>query len=381
MNELIYCEYIHTCLNEFIFDIKTLMAWRHTCKQNMQFKYYTILNTINNEQYYNKKNNMFNRIHDIFKVIQLDIIPFYFDDSYMINFKHLLYLNCSYTNTITDKSIQHLFNISVLYCNNVLTDVSLCKLTNLHILDLKDNIMITDKSLICLTNLKQLYINEICENISDISLSHLTNLTKLYLCNNKKCHITNESINKLTKLTCLHIMESQYIDNIELPNLKTLYVNQKLQDSSINCINLTRLYCDDNELFTDNLIYRLPNLILLNCNFNSNFTDKALYNLPNLTHLDCGFNRKFTDNGLLSLFKLKILHCAYNCNFTNNGLINLANLTVLDCGKNNNFTARGIVKLINLEELTCHYGKNNINVIDLKPLRKFKKFNGIIFHR
>lgn len=384
MNKIINCDDIQTILNEFIFDIKTLLAWRHTCRKNMRIKFFATLDNITGKHILNDKINIYKRcnlpyIHDIFNIIQINTLPHYFDDSYLINFKYLIHLNCTFTDKITDKSVKHLLNLSLLYCNNILTDDSVSKLTNLHILDLNNNILITDESLCNLTKLKHLILNDTCDQISDKSLIKLTNLQVLDLRYNMSCYITNDSISKLINLTHLNISSNQYIDRINISSLKVLLINRKLTDSSINCSKLTHLYCVENEIITDDLIDKLPNLIFLDCGYNNNLTNNALYKLPNLTYLDCGFNMKFDDNGISSLRSLKNLYCSYNLNITNKSLPFLINLTFLSCGSNNKFTARGILNLINLEELICHYGRSNINIIDLKPLRKLKKINGNYF--
>lgn len=383
----IYCNDLQSLLNEFILDSKTLLAWRHTCRQNLYRKYYVMLTTtkkITGNSSCNIFKQMYNTpyIHDIFNILSISELPYYFDDVYISKCKYLMFLNCNYTNNITDLSVQYLINISILICNKVITDTSIAKLTNLVTLDIGDNTSISDYSLSNLSKLKQLLLNDTCSKISDNSISQLTSLTKLHLGNNDICYITNNSIAKLTNLVSLNISNNQYIDNILLPNLKTLYTNHKLVDSSIKTLtSLTHLYCISNDNFTDSVVCNLPKLTLLSCGFNNNFTDITLYTLSRLKYLDCGFNSKFTDNGLSQLTKLKTLYCSYNNNFTNTSLPKLLNLTYLNCGSNNNFTARGIVNLINLKELVCYHGHNRVNIIDLKPLINLKKINGNIFHR
>ena len=58
----------------------------------------------------------------------------------------------------------------------------------------------------------------------------------------------------------------------------------------------------------------------------------------------------------------------------------LENLKVLSLGKNvvtRQLRGNNIPLLTNLEELICHYGRSGINFIDLKPLKKLKKINGL----
>lgn len=385
--EIINNNDIQSILNEFITDLSTLLAWRHTCRKNMKIKYWVSLNNMDKKNIINSNSNIFKYeekkpyIHNMFNVIYIDTLPYYFDDSYLLNFKYLMYLNCSYNNKISDKSIQTLHNLSVLICNNTITDNSVANLNNLVSLKLCENDSITDISLMKLTKLEQLIINNSCKNISDISILLLTNLTELNLYSNRFCHITNESISKLSKLKVLSIHNNPYINTINLPYLKRLYANELLTDSSTTCSNLTHLYCSDNQNFTDSLLCKLPNLLSLNCEDNNNFTNNGLYSLPNLTYLDCGFNTNFTDDGLMTLSNLKTLYCSYNFNFTNKSLPYLPKLIILSCGSNNNFTARGILNLKNLEELFCFYGRSNINIIDLKPLNKLRRVNGMIFRK
>lgn len=388
MNKIINCDDIQSILNEFILDVNTLLSWKHTCKKNMKKKYFVIFKNVSKEQLINKDKNIFKKIydrpfiHDIFNIIQIQKLPRYFDDSYLINFKYLMHLNCINLNKITDESVKYLINISLLQCNDLITDNSISKLTNLLILDLGNNKLITDNSLQYLTKLTKLIINDVVDQISDKSISKLTNLVNLYLGYNRVCNITNISINKLTNLNYLNITGNQYIDNINLPSLRYFYPNTKLKDSQVNCNNLTHLDCDENEYFTDELLFKLSKLESLNCGYNNNFTNKSLiYLSKTLKYLDCGFNLKFDDDGLSSLSILQTLKCSYNFNFTNKSLSYLFNLKFLNCGKNNNFTAIGILKLINLEELICTYGRSNIDIIDLKPLHKLKRINGILFHK
>lgn len=384
MSLIINCNDILSILNEFIIDLKTILSLRHTCKTTMRKKFYVMINKLKKN---NSQCNVFKYelnkpyIHNMFKVIYINELPFYFNDSYIVHFKYLIHLDSSFTNKITDESIQHLTNISILNCNNVFTDWSLMRLTNLVSLDLKDNSLIGDFSLQCLTKLKKLFLSEYSHKISDKSIELLTNLTNLHLGCNKVNYITSESINKLTNLTSLNITGNEYIDSIKLPNLKSLYANQLITDSSVLCEKITHLHCVDNEKLTDSILYTFPNLIYLSCGYNDNFTDDILYNLPNLTYLNCGFNLRFTDIGLSTLTNLKTLQCGYNSNFTDKSLPYLINLIFLTCGSNNNFTARGILNLINLEELVCSYGRNGVNFTDLKPLKRLKKINGINFRK
>ena len=374
----ITCNDLQYILNEFILDVKTLLAWRHTCRNNLYRKYYVLITTPKRMNFIEYKNKPY--VHDIFKVLSIYNIPSYFDDSHIINCKYLMYLNCVNNNKITDISIMNTPNLIMLLCNNNITDTSVINLKHLITLDLTENRLISDISLQKLTNLKNLILSDSCLNISDKSIYQLTSLTKLNI-SNKYCKITNESINKLFKLKELYLGDNQYVDKIDLPNLNILYLNQKIKDSAfVSLCNLTYLYCDKNEFITNNVLYHLPNLIGLNCGFNPNFNNEGLKLVPNLTYLDCGFSTSFTNEGICILTKLRTLYCNCNTNFTDDIFIYLTDIIILNCGSNNNFTTKGITKLTNLEELVCRYGRSNISIADLKPLLKLKKVNGNIFH-
>lgn len=365
--QVINCYDIQSVINEFITDFKTILAWRHSCSVNLYMKYNVAIDNKKMKILRHKK-----KIHEIFKIIEIDI-PSFFDDSYIINFQYLRKLDCSLNRYITDNSICNLFNLTELICNDNITDKSLKCLMNIKKLQVNDNI--TNESLNKLLNLEILLLTEHCD-INDFTLPKLK---RLHCGFNKKCSITNE-INKIITLEVLHAVDNQYITEISLPNLKILYCNTLVR--KLLCQNLTHLYCSENEILNDDVLINLPNLIYLDCGYNNNFTDYSLKRLKNLTFLDCSFCTKFTDDGLKHLCKLTKLYCSYNINFTNYVLPYLTKLTFLNCGSNNNFTARGILNLTNLEELVCRYGRSNVDISDLKPLNKLKKINGIAFpHR
>ena len=137
----IYCDDIQYIINKYIIDLKTILAWKHTCVKNMYIKFYIslIVNKKMGQIIYKNiftPNNIF-YIHDKFNIIKINILPYYFNDNYLINFKQLRKLDCSYTNKISDLSVKQLTVLTSLYCNNVLTDNSIKCLTKLIKLDIK----------------------------------------------------------------------------------------------------------------------------------------------------------------------------------------------------------------------------------------------------
>lgn len=381
--DIINCDDVQNVINEFIIDLSDLLSWRHTCSRNMNRKYFAIIN-INNK--WKKCHNVFQRkrgipyIHDMFNIIAINsYMPTYFDNSYLVHFRHLTYLDCSRNNVITDVALLHLTKLMHLKCNNMLSDISISGMTNLISLDLKDNKLVTDESLMNLTKLQHLIIGYKTHEISEASLAYLYSLVgkeRVILTD-----ITNKSIACLTNLTKLYIYDNKCIDNIPLPSLALLHANQKLTNESIQlCTNLLHLCCRSNNNFTDEILDKLPKLKVLKCGINNKFTDYGLSKLPNLTYLDCGFNTNFTNNGFLSITKLLSLSISSNTNLTDICFKYLNRLKMLNCGANNKITTDGILQLTNLEELICPYGRNNINLNDLKCLPKLNKVNGNYFH-
>ena len=383
--DIINCNDIQNIINEFLVNLMDILPWKYTCKQNADRRYFVMM-PVNYKQ--TKYHNIFKQSHDIpyihnmFNIISITTpLPYYFNDTYMIHFRYLTYLDCSHRNNITDNSLIYLTRLLHLKCNNVISDRSISQLTNLLSLDIRDNTLISDKSLVHLTQLRHLIIGNKTHSTSEASVSQLVSWGLLLnLHSGFDNNITNLSIMKLTKLTKLYLYGNQQIDNIP-SSLRSLHASQLLTNESIsNLINLTHLCCRNNINFTDISLYKFNKLQILKCGNNNNFTDYALQQLINLTYLDCGYNNNFTNYGLQSLINLKELYCVGNSNFTDRGLKHLK-LTFLHCGSNNNFTTNGILQLSLLKELVCPYGRNNIEMFRLKPLLYLKKVNGNIFVR
>lgn len=158
-------------------------------------------------------------------------------------------------NSITDEILSNFDNLTILNLgsNKRISDVCLSKLTNLTQLDLGNNQQISDHSLSCLTQLKALDL-DINRNISDFGLKLMTNLTKLTMGPNR---VTDASLSELTNLVDLTVCNPLFVFYHDHP----FYHIQIISDQSITKLTqLTKLSLRQNTLVTDQSILKLTNL-------------------------------------------------------------------------------------------------------------------------
>jgi hypothetical protein len=143
--------------------------------------------------------------------------------------------------------------------NNMISDLN--HLIHLRTLDISNSYKITNDGIKSLTNLTELDISGNKNNVIDIT--HLTNLTTLYMsCNPNITHIRN-----LTKLRTLSIRGDSGINDLEIKSLT----------------NLTDLNADYNNKITD--VNHLVNLRRLNAQYDCGITDVGISSLVNLTKI------------------------------------------------------------------------------------------------
>jgi hypothetical protein len=381
---IIYCEEINLYISKFLLNID-IVNWRSCCKFNYYQKYslteyiYKYLPKL-----YLSYNIKYLYAHKKYKDIDLYNIP------------NLKYLLCGNNNNITDKGISHLTNLIKLQChtNDKITDLSIFKLKKLKYLSLDSNhnikysvnnlsnltylncnSYIYENNINKLSNLKSLIIEDNI-NITDNLFNNFNKLQTLicnitiltdncfqYISNLKylECGISSFSISHISNLIFLHTLKlSIYtkIDNIE--SFKKLK-------------NLTYLDCGNISILTDEVLLSLPNLCHLTLISNL-FTDNGISTLTNLISLHCSYNNNISNNSLYYLYNLKCLNLGYNKKINDLGLQTLTNLTYLHCGTNDNITDLSINKLHNLTYL--HTG-NNINISNktISNLHKLKFLN------
>jgi Leucine-rich repeat (LRR) protein len=167
-------------------------------------------------------------------------------------------------------------------------------------------------------------------------IENLVNLTELYCYDNQLRSLNGiENLVNLTKLHC---------DSNRLTSLKGIE----------NLVNLTTLHCSSNQLTSLNEIENLVNLTDLRCSKNQLTSLNGIKNLVNLTTLNCGNNQLISLKGIKNLVNLTELYCYDNQLTSLNGIENLVNLTELNCSNNQLTSLNGIENLVNLTELYCY---------------------------
>ena len=196
-------------------------------------------------------------------------------------------------------------------------------------------------------------------NITELDLSHNTQLTSLNCGFNK---LTTVDVSQNTQLTSLNCYSNQ---------LTTVDVSQNTQLTELNCgfnklttldvsqnTQLTSLNCWSDQLTTLD-VSQNTQLTSLNCGLNKLTTLDVSQNTQ-LTELNCGFN-KLTTLDVSQNTQLTELNCGYNQLTTLNVTKN-TQLTELYCSSNQ-FTSLNVTKNTKLKKLIC-YG-NNFSTLDL----------------
>ena len=175
-------------------------------------------------------------------------------------------------------------------------------------------------------------------NITELDLSHNTQLTSLNCGFNK---LTTLDVSQNTQLTSLNCYSNQ---------LTTLDVSQNTQLTELNCgfNKLTTLDVSQNTQLTE-----------LNCGSNKLNTVDVSQNTQ-LTELNCGYNQLTTLN-VTKNTQLTELYCSSN-QFTSLNVTKNTKLTELYCSSNQ-FTSLNVTKNTKLKKLIC-YG-NNFSTLDL----------------
>jgi len=243
-------------------------------------------------------------------------------------------------------------------CDGYIT--SLSALTNLTELYLNNNKITDITGLSRLTNLTKLYLNN--NQITDITgLSALTNLTKLRLNNNRITDIT--WLLALTNLTELSLGSNQITDITSLSpltNLTILYLdwNQITDISPLSALtNLTKLYLTDNQISDFTGLSALTKLTGLNL-YNYQITDITwLSALTNLTWL------RLSDNQITDITSLSVLTNLTDLDLDSNQITDitslsaLTNLTDLDLGSNQITDITSLSALTNLTKLHLNFNQ------------------------
>lgn len=169
-------------------------------------------------------------------------------------------------------------------------------------------------------------------NITDDSLSLLTNITKLNLESNSK--IFDMSVLKLTNITNLNLQRNNNIIGVSFYFLS----------------NLTALNLNENNTIS-RLFYFLTNLKSLSLRKNNTITDEDLSLLTNITSLDLIGNNTITDRSVSRLTNITDLHLWENHTITNASISRLTNITRLSFGEESRITDGCLSLLTNLTTL------------------------------
>lgn len=195
-------------------------------------------------------------------------------------------------------------------------DKKLKKLTFINRLMLTRNSNITDESVKELSCLRKLFILNCGAQITDKSISKLTQLDDLLLDGDDIPLITDNSLSLLTNLRCLTLSG----DNIGVTNKSVCMLTQ------LNYLNLSF-----SNNITDSAILFLTSLSGLNLYGNKNITDLGLSALTNLTYVNlCYCSDKITDSSVQKLTNLRSIKLARNYGkITYSSISLLTNLTDL----------------------------------------------------
>jgi hypothetical protein len=199
---------------------------------------------------------------------------------------------------------------------------------------------ITDNTFSYLKNIKELDLQGCCghwsggHHFTDNMFNYLLNLEKFYIDNNHV--ITNNGIQKLTKIKDLTIHNCGNISDDGLYNLSTLI--------KLDIYNLQ---------LTDDVFKKLTNLQNLVITFSHNITDKGILYLSNIQKLDfisCKKIRCYNYDKLLKLDNLSLCHM----NINNDDFVYFKNIKSLSIYGCNNINGGGFKYLSNIEILSIY---------------------------
>lgn len=241
---------------------------------------------------------------------------------------------------------------------------------NKYIFDIAQNIIFN-----------KFYINS--SNISNIKHFNIGQTKKLNLTDtiNSNSGIIGKAYDKskfplVEELIVHEYVVWNYMKNLDLPNIKKLYIrcNNYINDDKIILMsNLTHLKIDVafitktgishlkklQSLEFENLCLYIPKMI----------DDHILEQLQNLEHLTV--HKNITIDGLIKLPKLISLEIGCHATLKNEDMEQLNNLKKLKLNEGSPITDKGLNYLINIEELDI-YDNNKITIKGLRTLSKLK---------
>jgi hypothetical protein len=210
----------------------------------------------------------------------------------------------------------------------------------------------TDNDIMKCSDIETLFLNN--SKITDKGLQHLTKSLKVLSLGS--CQITDDLLNQCINLTDLALQDNNLItDNgiQSLYKLEKLYLcnNVKITVSSLLDKKLIALFLGNNNNFNNESLGQLEHIIDLGIDRNLVITDD-IFNYPNMKNiksLDLEFNTKITGNNFDKLDNLTIL------NIKNNDLINANALYKLPNLQNLIFNSHNYLKHINNSSNTIDY--------------------------
>ncbi len=290
-------------------------------------------------------------------------------------------LDCSY-GKLTTLNLSGLPSLIEVNCSsNIIASLTLTNLPNLKKLSCSRNYII-NLDVSNLTNLVELgcadgYVEngQIIGRLTNLNVSGLVNLKKLYCPSNLLTTLNLTGLNNLEELNCDGMPNVRgnitSLNVNSLNNLKVLSCKyQKLTSLNVsNLANLKSLSCAANSINSLDLT-GLLNLETLDYSYND-LASLNLINLPSLTELNCTYNHLVTLN-VLNLTNLKTLNCSYN-SLTTLNLNALTNLISLDFSYNQ-LTLTNVSGLSNnLKTLAC--ASNNLSSLDVSGLTSLETLN------
>jgi len=166
-------------------------------------------------------------------------------------------------------------------------------------------------------------------------------------------------------LYIIKYIDPQEIKQLNVPN------NENISDVSIRYLtNLTSLNASFNDnirwlqsnvpfksRITDESVKHLTNLTSLNASFNSKITDDGIKHLINLISLEASDNENISDISVKYLIHLTSLNAMCNYQITDASIKCLTNLISLDASSNNSISDerwRVFLSILNLQKKICH---------------------------
>ena len=291
-------------------------------------------------------------------------------DNYYLKLSNTSYIKPSDETEIYKDEMEKILELRVVKINTKETAMYLTgleKATNLTSLYLNNNKIENIEPIRGLTNLTDLYLdNNKIENIEPIK--GLTHLTNLGLNTNKIDNI--EILRGLTNLTYLGL-DSNKIDNIEILKGLTYLTNLRLNSNRIEnieplreLINLTYLGLDSNKIENIEPLRGLINLTDLYLNSNKIENIEPLRELTNLTSLYLNSNKIENIEPIRGLTNLTYLGLDSNKIENIEPLRGLINLTDLYLNSNKIENIEPLRGLTNLNKLYLYNNK----IVNIDPL-------------